>query len=145
VNNVTLRAYTKSYKKVTRNVVAFYYTLTLLRLKQLHRLSTSYDIEDIADEILLMKDGRLIVSGKESNLKKTLTGKTAYIDIRESDVYRYRDKYILSSIRKRKEGELRIKIIGDILPGEAVMTDEISLEDVYLYWMRMKVPFLTAF
>ena len=52
------------------------------------------------------------------------------------EVEMLQNKYKIGNIRQRKEG-LALRIVGDELPEEAVITDsDIDLEDVYLYYFE---------
>ena len=92
------------------------------------------DIECIADCVLLLKKGEIIAQGTPIELIEAMSGKVGEIKCCIDEVELVQNKYKIGNIRQRKEG-LALRIVGDELPEEAVITDsDIDLEDVYLYY-----------
>ena len=73
---------------------------------------------------------------KPIELIEAMSGKVGEIKCCIDEVEMLQNKYKIGNIRQRKEG-LALRIVGDELPEEAVITDsDIDLEDVYLYYFE---------
>ncbi len=94
------------------------------------------DIECIADQVLLMKNGGLVAVNTPQALIRRLEGKVAEVLCSIDEVGALQQKYKVGNIRQRSEG-LALRIVGDDLP-EAFerVKDNIDLEDVYLYYFE---------
>ena len=94
------------------------------------------DIECIADQVMLLKQGEIIATGTPVELIEQMQGKVAEITCSLEEVGALQDKYKVGNIRQRKNG-LALRIVGDELPDEAVkVNDNMDLEDVYLYYFE---------
>ncbi len=94
------------------------------------------DIECIADRVLLLKKGEIIAEGTPIHLIESMTGKIGEIICPLDDISKLQKKYKIGNIRQRKEG-LALRVVGDQLPDNAVkVSDNIDLEDVYLYYFE---------
>ena len=94
------------------------------------------DIECIADEVLLIKKGKLIRHGTPVELIESMQGKVGEITCSMSQAALLQKRFKVGNIRQRKEG-LALRIVGDRLPAEAVSVENnIDLEDVYLYYFE---------
>jgi ABC-type multidrug transport system ATPase subunit len=92
------------------------------------------DIECIADHVLMLKKGEIVVSGTPTELIEQLHGKVGEITCTLNDVGTLQEQYKVGNIRQRKNG-LALRLVGDELPKEAALADDnIDLEDVYLYY-----------
>lgn len=95
------------------------------------------DVEYIANEIWLMKDGRLLRRGTAQGLIDSMTENVWKCFTDRSDVSALIKQHPVSNIRTEPHGvELRILSAEKPLPG-AVMT-EANLEDVFLYYFGEK-------
>lgn len=92
------------------------------------------DIECIADRCLLLKSGELIAEGTPYELIESMNGRVGEITCNLEEVGELQEKYKVGNIKQRRGG-LALRIVGDELPAEAVkVTDNMDLEDVYLYY-----------
>ncbi|MBZ9626199.1 ABC transporter ATP-binding protein [Clostridium sp. FP2] len=92
------------------------------------------DIEHIADEILIMKSGRLIKKGKPNEITKTIDkfiwecetniGKAKYIT----------DKFYVIDMKQTDNETGILRIISEIKPVESSVQVKPTLEDLYLYY-----------
>lgn len=92
------------------------------------------DIESIADQVLLMKDGRLLRSGTADELEQSIAHKVREYpedDLPEEVKQRYRIANVF-----RREGRNWLRLIGDNLPEGGKQPDHLNLEDVYLYYLE---------
>ncbi len=90
------------------------------------------DIEYIADTILIMKDGSLILSGTSDELVKAAKGHVWSCDVCAEDIERMREMYIVSNIRNC-EGGAKLRIVADEMPAKGTAAAEPTLEEAYLY------------
>lgn len=94
------------------------------------------DIECIADEVLLIKKGKLIKHGTPVELIESMQGKVGEITCNIEQASDLQHRYKVGNIRQRKDG-LALRIVGDNLPDEAeLVQNNIDLEDVYLYYFE---------
>ena len=92
------------------------------------------DIECIADEVLLIKKGKLIKHGTPVELIESMQGKVGEITCNIEQASDLQHRYKVGNIRQRKDG-LALRIVGDNLPAEAeLVQNNIDLDDVYLYY-----------
>ena len=97
------------------------------------------DIECIAEQVLLLKQGKLIGTDHTNNLIASIKDKVAEKYCTPDEIITYQNKYGLGNIYQRSEGQL-LRLVGDELPKEFTITnDAIGLEDVYLYYFEGKV------
>ena len=91
-------------------------------------------IECIADEVLLIKKGKLIKHGTPVELIESMQGKVGEITCNIEQASDLQHRYKVGNIRQRKDG-LALRIVGDNLPAEAeLVQNNIDLDDVYLYY-----------
>ena len=93
------------------------------------------DVEYIADEILLMRDGRLLASGDVGQMISVLRGKVWECCIRPEETERYQAEYSVSNLRNTEDG-IRLRIVADACPVEGAVPADPDLQDVYLYYFR---------
>ena len=92
------------------------------------------DIEAIANEILLMKDGVIIEKDTPYNLINKVRPKVHCFDIPKSELDYVQQTYSISNIQHTMDG-YSIKIVCDDYDGRYEERDvEANLEDVYLYY-----------
>lgn len=93
------------------------------------------DIECIANEILLMKSGKLVRIGSPSELIMSVHGKVGEISCSKSELLALQEHYQTGNTFQRKDG-IFFRIVGDELPEEALPVNEnLTLEEVYLYYL----------
>lgn len=92
------------------------------------------DIECIANEVILLKNGEIIKTGTPIQLIQDMHNKVAEVTCTLDDVSELQKKYRVGNIRQRRTG-LALRLVGDDLPNEFTRVNEnIDLEDVYLYY-----------
>lgn len=91
------------------------------------------DIEYIAKEILLLKDGELTAKGKPEVLLQSIKDKVFEIQVLPQEVQGVNREYRISSIHK-EDDMVRARIISDTLPNKFSFKQvRPTLEDLYLY------------
>lgn len=92
------------------------------------------DIESIADQVLLMKNGRLLRSGTADELENSIADK-----VREYPAYALteetKQRFRVANVFRR-DGQNWLRLIGDDLPEGGKKPDHLNLEDVYLYYLE---------
>lgn len=93
------------------------------------------DIEFIARDILILKDGRLIARNTPQTLVEGMWGKVFTLPVSPQEVPMWQGKALVGNVLRR-ERDVLLRIVGDGCPGgEQVQPD---LEDVYLYYFQEK-------
>ena len=91
------------------------------------------DIECIAKDVIMIRDGRICKTGTPMELTDGMQGKVGELPCKLEDLEQLQKKYCVGNVYQRREG-LRVRIVGDELPEEALpVKDSIDLEDVYMY------------
>ena len=93
------------------------------------------DVEYIADEILLMKEGALLATGDMGRMLEMARGKVWECIVKPEDTERYQAYFNVSNLRNTEEG-VRLRIVSDTRPMEEAQPADPDLEDVYLYHFR---------
>ena len=91
------------------------------------------DVEFIAKEILMLKDGHLISQRSPSGLLQQMKGKVFEICVSEEQVDTVQAQYLVGNIRKDEEDRIWVRVIDDKKPDGTVQEVMPTLEDVYLY------------
>lgn len=91
------------------------------------------DVEYIADEILVMKDGRLIHKGAPEVVTQEAKGLVWECKVESKDTDRYIEQYNVGNL-KNVGDKTTLRIISDTCPCEGAVEAEPTLEDLYLYY-----------
>ncbi|WP_234117842.1 ABC transporter ATP-binding protein [Clostridium hydrogenum] len=91
------------------------------------------DLESIAKEILIMKEGNIIAQGDIEKLLCQINNKvwTCLIDLKKAD--ELRSTYILSN-EKNCNGKIELRIISEEKPLASAINVSPSLEDLFIYY-----------
>lgn len=95
------------------------------------------DIEYIANEIWLMKDGKLMHSGTMDELIRSMPERVWECFVEKHLVSRFVKKFKISNMRSEPQG-VELRIISGEKPFENARCVEPSLEDVFLYYFGEK-------
>lgn len=88
------------------------------------------DMDAICDELLILKNGKIIISGKKGDLIHSMEGKVVECAVKKTELINYKN-YHATSISYSEE-KARVRFVGDHLPvGE---NKTATLEDVYFYY-----------
>lgn len=94
------------------------------------------DIECIAKDVILIRDGRICQKGTPVELIESIQGKVGKLPCDLDSLEKLQERYCTGNVYQRREG-LRVRIVGDELPeGCLPMRDSIDLEDVYMYYIN---------
>lgn len=90
------------------------------------------DVEDIADRVIILKQGDVLLDEEIDVAMRHTEGKTWQCDLADMDeVNRIKKEYKVSSV-KRHKGIVSMRVISDEKPYETAVEVEKSLEEVYL-------------
>ena len=91
------------------------------------------DIEAIADEVLLMKDGKIMLQGTVPELTERVNGKVWELAVSPKDVRTWHARTTVANLRHESTAVV-LRIISDHKPSEYAVPCEATLEDLYLYY-----------
>ena len=95
------------------------------------------DIEYIANEIWLMKDGRFVHSGTYEEVIGSMPEGVWICSVEKAMISEYMKKYKVSNIKSQADGA-KMRIISSQKPSEDAYPAEATLEDVFLYYFGEK-------
>ena len=99
------------------------------------------DVEFIAKEIIMLKNGQLVSQLRPSALLQQMKGKVFEICVPEDMVDDVQDRYLVGNIRMDDEDKVWVRIINDSKPNWDLMQEvQPTLEDVYLYTFEERTP-----
>jgi ABC-2 type transport system ATP-binding protein len=93
------------------------------------------DIEFIAKEVLILKNGRLLHKRNPQELLNEIAGKVWLVPATESDISHYQELFIVGNIIRSESG-VELRIISDHRPSSAAIVTNPNLEDLYLYFFE---------
>lgn len=90
------------------------------------------DVEHIADKILILKKGNIILDGSVEVVTSKIKDKVWKCVVNENEVDYIANKYCLANIH-HSGGVATLRIISDIKPHDSACNITETLEDLYLY------------
>lgn len=93
------------------------------------------DVDYIADEIMIMKQGRMIRRGTQRQLSDSVGQIVWNCTVSEKDVKDISERYVVSNIKNRENGA-ELRIISRTKPMPDAYPTDATLEDIYLYLTR---------
>jgi ABC-2 type transport system ATP-binding protein len=93
------------------------------------------DVECIAKEIMILKEGSLITQGTTDTLEQNIYGKVWEVTVNGEDAARLGSQYYVSNMKQQGERFL-VRIVSDMLPASDAVKVSPNLEDVFLYYFR---------
>lgn len=93
------------------------------------------DVEYIADEILILKEGVLVDRGSAPKLITTIQGYVWECSIETNNIDCYLEQYVISN-QKHHGNKTVLRIISKVQPNPTAKQVEPTLEDLYLYYFR---------
>ena len=91
------------------------------------------DVEYIAKEIIMLKNGQLVSQLRPGQLLQQMKGKVFEGCVAEDQVESMQSKYLVGNIRKDEDEKIWVRVIDDKQPEGIVQEVMPTLEDVYLY------------
>ncbi len=93
------------------------------------------DIEDIADHILLMKNGTLALNGKSADICEGVCGMVWECSVPHEAFADIAGRHIITRLRHTSEA-VELRVIAQNKPSENAVLCEPCLEDLYLYYFE---------
>lgn len=94
------------------------------------------DVEFIAEEIIMMKSGRVIHFGKMQDITSKIEGRVFECMVPTVKAEEYAASFNTSNIRNTDSGETVLRIIADRPPMENAVQVQPNLEDLYLFYFK---------
>lgn len=91
------------------------------------------DVEFIANEVMLLKEGKLIRKNTPEALEHEIDGKVWSLRLSGNEELCAYEDYLISNVRRIQEG-IDVRILSEELPGEGATKAKPGLEDVFLYY-----------
>lgn len=91
------------------------------------------DIEFIANQILIMKQGELVKRGSMQSILSLAEGKVWHCKVSESELIDLQSRYTVANIL-REHSELVVRVISEEKPVAEAILQVPNLEDVFLYF-----------
>lgn len=91
------------------------------------------DVECIAKEIIILKEGALITQGTTGTLEDNIYGKVWEVAANAKDAARLGSQYYVSNM-KQQGGNFSVRIVSDVPPAANAVRTSPNLEDVFLYY-----------
>ena len=91
------------------------------------------DVEYIADQILMMKKGRLILSGHPAELVERASGMAWMLTVPEEAVSFYEKNACICNLRHTEKG-VELRIVANEKPAPEAVSVPTNLEDLYLFY-----------
>lgn len=93
------------------------------------------DVEFIANEILLMKNGQLIIKDECDRIAKSIQGFVWKCVLEREKAEEINSRFMVSNL-KHEGNFVELRVISDQKPVESAINIEPDLEDLYLYYFR---------
>ena len=93
------------------------------------------DVECIAKEIIILKEGSLITQGTTDTLEQSIYGKVWEVTANAEDAAELGSRYYVSNMKQQGEN-FSVRIVCDTLPAADAVKASPNLEDVFLYYFR---------
>lgn len=93
------------------------------------------DVEYIADEIILMKKGRLSHKDNAENICNNIIGGVWSLEVYPNEVDIYTSKFVVSNLKHNGE-KVQLRIVSEKRPSQNAVNVTPNLEDLYLYHFK---------
>ncbi|MDV8114396.1 ABC transporter ATP-binding protein [Bacillus sp. BAU-SS-2023] len=101
------------------------------------------DVEFISNEIIIMKEGKLVEKDTPNELLKSIRGKVHSLRIREDMFHKIQNEFKVSNIVREKD-HILVRVVGHEnihIKDVDVIDENPSLEDLFLYYFDEKISF----
>ena len=95
------------------------------------------DIEAIADEVLLMKNGKIVLQGTVSALIEKAKGKVWELTVLPEEARKWQERTTVANLRHEGK-QVVLRMISNTRPAPEAVPCEATLEDLYLYYFPME-------
>ena len=95
------------------------------------------DVEYIANQILLMRNGQIVLAGEAQEFIDSMEEGVFSLYARKNDISRLMKKYKVSNLKTEHDG-VELRIIAGKQPSPDAVRVDANLEDVFLYYFGEK-------
>ena len=95
------------------------------------------DIEYIANEVLLMKDGQIVRRGTQEQFLSSVPVRAWSFAAGRDEIAGWQKRYPVSNIKTFPNG-VKIRVLSEQAPHPDAIEEAVTLEDVFLYWFGEK-------
>ncbi len=95
------------------------------------------DVEYIANEILLMKEGSITLADTPENIISSMPERAWSLLVPRAEMGHYLKNYKVSNVKTVPQG-VRMRILSEKRPNADAILEEAALEDVFLYYFGEK-------
>lgn len=95
------------------------------------------DIEYIANEILLMQQGKIVHAGTQEELLAKAPVRAWTLEAPRESVAYWQERYKLANIKALPQGA-ELRLISEVCPAREAREEALTLEDVFLYYFGEK-------
>lgn len=95
------------------------------------------DVEYIAGEILLMKDGEIPYQGSPEEILAGMPTGVWRVKVHKDEIESWSSRYQIANIKSMPQG-VELRILSEDMPAPDAVREEASLEDVFLYYFGEK-------
>lgn len=97
------------------------------------------DVESIANHVLFLKQGQLIVNDSPERVLAELSNRVWIIsNVDAAALKAYAQQYLVSNVRKVADNNYELKVLSDTKPEACAHSGVASLEDAFLYYYHEK-------
>ncbi|MDE7016171.1 MAG: ATP-binding cassette domain-containing protein, partial [Lachnospiraceae bacterium] len=93
------------------------------------------DVEYIADQIMIMKNGKMIRTGTEEEIAGNIKNCVWKCLVSEKEVMRLNENYIVSNLKNQGD-QVELRIVSEEKPVPDAEQLAMTLEDIYLYCIQ---------
>ncbi|MDF2878113.1 MAG: transporter ATP-binding protein [Clostridia bacterium] len=97
------------------------------------------DVEYIADTILIIKDGKLIINSPAENITHEMDRKVWKCVVPKEKATEISNKFCLGNLHHGDDDAVILRILSDEIPIDGAINEEPTLEDLYLYHFQSDI------
>ncbi len=97
------------------------------------------DIEFIANQIVIMKEGKVVAKGEIEKLLEQLDGMVWHCKVPANEAISLEEKYSVTNV-KTGASEVELQIIAPVKPCEVATRVKPVLEDVFVHYCKEEMP-----
>jgi ABC-2 type transport system ATP-binding protein len=97
------------------------------------------DVEYIADTILIIKDGKLIINSPAENITHEMDRKVWKCVVPKEKATEISSKFCVGNLHHGDDDAVILRILSDEIPIDGAINEEPTLEDLYLYHFQSDI------
>jgi ABC-2 type transport system ATP-binding protein len=93
------------------------------------------DIENIANNVVIMKRGKVLISGTSEEITSNYKGNVWEVNMSEKKMQELGISFDLGNYKVEEDGSITLRIISNIKPHPTAHQVDVQLEDIFLFQM----------